>query len=165
MSVVLVVGNPRVGSRTRALGDALLGHLLPDGAAAQVLELGEIVGVTFGPRPAYGSAAFVDPFAAVRSARLLVVATPAYKGSYTGLLKVFFDQFGPGALASATAVPVVVAASAAHLRSTGAALTALLGELGATVPVPPLSILESDLPAPDAVATYARKGPLLSLFV
>ena len=30
---------------------------------------------------------------------LLVIATPTYKGTYTGLLKLFLDQFGASGLA------------------------------------------------------------------
>lgn len=119
--VVVLVGNPRLGSRTRALAaaaEALVARLgFLDGT--YVLELAQVVGVSFGPEPARGSATVADPFEVVRAARLLVVATPTYKGTYTGLLKIFLDQFGPGALsgvrrggrrAGATAGPRLTAA-------------------------------------------------------
>jgi FMN reductase len=150
MTTVVVVGNPRAGSRTRRLAEAVAEALLagpgqgPDGV--QVLELAETVGVSFGPKPAYGASTGPDPFDVVRSARLLVVATPTYKGSYTGLLKVFLDQFGQGELAGATAVPVAVAASPAHADAAASALRDVLVELGARVPAPPLAVLESQLP-------------------
>lgn len=155
MTVVLV-GNPRAGSRTRALAEAVTDALLTrldKVDSVQVLELAEIVGVSFGPEPAHGSAPGADPFDAVRSARLLVVATPAYKGSYTGLLKVFLDQFPAGALADVVAVPVAVAASPAHAQATASALRDLLVELGAHVPAPPLAVLETRLAAAADVAS------------
>lgn len=150
MSTVVVVGNPRAGSRTRGLAEAVTEALLdrlgePPGGV-RVLELAEIVGVSFGPEPAYGATAGPDPFQVVRSARLLVVATPAYKGSYTGLLKVFLDQFGHRELADVTAVPVAVAASPAHADAAASALRDVLVELGARVPGPPLAVPESRLP-------------------
>ncbi|HEU0256935.1 MAG TPA: NAD(P)H-dependent oxidoreductase [Microbacteriaceae bacterium] len=43
----------------------------------------------------------------VRQADVLVVATPVYKGSYTGLLKLFIDFLGRGDIAD---VPIVLAA-------------------------------------------------------
>jgi FMN reductase len=160
MTTVALIGNPRAGSRTRLLTDDLLAALAPAGPA-RVLELAELVGVSFGPQPAYGASAVVDPFEAVRSARLLVVSTPAYKGSYTGLLKIFLDQFGPGALAGAAAIPVAVAASPAHRDATASALSTLLSELGAAV-LPPLAVLESDLPAATPIADWvATHGPTL----
>src|SRR5438445_11938287 len=101
---VVLVGNPRVGSRTRTVGEAAARAVLGDAAAeVTVLELGELVGVSFGPEPAYGSGRVADPLGLVRSARLLVVATPTYKGTYTGLLKVFLDQLGHRELAGVVA--------------------------------------------------------------
>ncbi|NJP35117.1 NAD(P)H-dependent oxidoreductase [Micromonospora thermarum] len=147
--VVVLVGNPRAGSRTRELGEAVATALLdrrgdsPRGV--QVVELAETVGVSFGPEPAYGATSGPDPFEAVRAARLLVVATPAYKGSYTGLLKVFLDQFAHRQLADVTAVPVAVAAAPAHADAAASALRDVLVELGARVPAPPLAVPESRL--------------------
>jgi FMN reductase len=153
---VVLVGNPRAGSRTRrlaeAVAEALLDRLREPSRGFQVLELAEIVGVSFGPEPAYGAKAGLDPFATVRSARLLIVATPAYKGTYTGLLKVFLDQFGHRELAEVTAVPVAVAASPAHADAAASALRDVLVELGAGVPVPPLAVLESRLADAQKVA-------------
>ncbi|MBY8870284.1 NAD(P)H-dependent oxidoreductase [Micromonospora sp. PLK6-60] len=155
--VVVLVGNPRAGSRTRGVAEAVTAALLdrlggPPGPV-QVLELAEIVGVSFGPEPAYGARSGPDPFTAVRSARLLVVATPAYKGSFTGLLKVFLDQFGHRELAEVTAVPVAVAAAPPHADAAAAALRDVLVELGAQVPAPPLAVLESRLADADEIAT------------
>jgi FMN reductase len=157
--VVVLVGNPKPGSRTRLLAEAAaraLGEPSP-----LVLELAEIVGVTFGPEPAFGRGEG-DPFGSVRSARLLIVATPTYKGTYTGLLKIFLDQFGPGALAGVVAVPVTVAASDAHLRAASAALRDLLVELGASVPAPALAALEPALADADGVAAaWAAEAPVI----
>jgi FMN reductase len=153
--LVVLVGNPRAGSRTRALAEAVAEAV--DSAVDEagrhhrtVLELAEVVGVTFGPQPAYGGAGGVaDPFAAVRQARLLVVGTPTYKGTYTGLLKIFLDQYGPGALDGVVAVPVAIAASPAHRDAVAVALRDLLGELGARVPAPAFAVLEPQLAEAD----------------
>lgn len=151
--VVELIGNPRAGSRTRGLADlvgtVLGGRLATPLRPPRVLELAEIVGVSFGPASAIGGYRDGDPFAAVRDARLLIVATPTYKGSYTGLLKLFLDQFETGALAGIVAVPVGVAAAPAHLAAVGTALRALLTELGATVPDEALAVPESLLPEAD----------------
>ncbi|GIF76944.1 NADPH-dependent FMN reductase [Asanoa siamensis] len=145
--VVTLVGNPRAGSRTRALADAvtaaLIDRLDPGAGTPTVLELAEIVGVTFGATPAPAVTPAVDAFATVRAARLLVVATPTYKGTYTGLLKIFLDQLPHEALRDAVAVPVAVAASEPHRFAVGAALHDVLVALGARVPAPPLALLES----------------------
>ncbi|GAA1861559.1 NAD(P)H-dependent oxidoreductase [Asanoa iriomotensis] len=153
-AVVALIGNPRPGSRTRALADAAVAELSARAGLARptVLELGELVGVTFGPEPAVARSPLADPFAVVRAARLLFVATPTYKGTYTGLLKVFLDRFGHHELSDVVAVPVAVAASEAHRLSVGAALRDLLAELGAAVPAPPLAVLEPQAAAPAEAA-------------
>ncbi|GIF63339.1 FMN reductase [Asanoa ishikariensis] len=154
-SVVTLVGNPRSGSRTRSLADAAVAELSARAVLDEprVLELSELVGITFSAEPAVAAAPVEDPFAVVRAARLLVVATPTYKGTYTGLLKVFLDRFGHRELAGLVAVPVAIAASEAHRQSVGATLTDLLVELGATVPASPLAVLEPDVA--DAAAKWA----------
>jgi FMN reductase len=146
--LVVLVGNPRPGSRTRTLAELVareLAGVLEGLGDVSVLELAEIVGVSFGSEPARGGWPAGDAFAEVRAARVLVVATPTYKGTYTGLLKVFLDQYGAGALAGTVAVPVAVAAAPRHRRSVAAALTDLLSELGAAVPAPAVALLEADL--------------------
>jgi FMN reductase len=47
----------------------------------------------------------------MRSADALVVATPVYRRTYSGLLKALFDLFDPAALAG---IPAVLAVTAAH---------------------------------------------------
>jgi FMN reductase len=165
--IVELIGNPRLGSRTRALADAVvtgLGELLASAGAGptgvRVLELAEVVAVAFGPEPVRPLRPVADPHGIVRAARLLVVATPTYKGTFSGLLKVFLDRYGHRELAGIVAVPVAIAAIAAHRDSVAAALLDLLVELGATVPVAPFAVLESDLDDPAALAAgwVARHG-------
>jgi FMN reductase len=95
-----VVGNPRAGSKTLAATRSLVA-LLADSLGAT--DSGVVDLADFGGRVLDGSdgevAEMRDRLAAVQ---LLVVATPVYKGSYTGLLKGFLDGYGPGALSSST---------------------------------------------------------------
>lgn len=148
-STVVLVGNPRPGSRTGALASLLAELLPPDLVAGRptVLELGELVAVSFGAEPAVPTAPHPDPWAVVRGADLLLVATPTYKGTYSGLLKLFLDQFRAGDLSGTTAVPVAVAGHVAHRRSVVETLTTLLQELGARVPAPGIGLLEKDIPS------------------
>ena len=151
--VVELIGNPRPGSRTRTLADTvtklLVARLATHGitlSGVTILELADVVGVSFSAdAPARGSVGIRDPFGAVRSARLLVVATPTYKGSFTGLLKIFFDQYRPDDLTGTVAVGVAVAASDDHLRQVAPALDALLVAVDAEVPAVSVALLELQL--------------------
>jgi FMN reductase len=150
--IVELIGNPRTGSRTRALAHAATSAIVAaaDAGGVQIrgirtLELADISSVSFGPDSARALTIVDDPHGLVRSAKLLIVATPTYKGTYTGLLKVFLDQYGHRELAGIVAVPIGTAAAEPHLQSVGTNLRDLLVELGATVPAPPFTVLERDL--------------------
>lgn len=148
--IVVVSGNPRAGSRTStlavAVGEAIAARL--GAPAPTVIEVGELGAglLTKGDEP---TAAAV---AALNGADLLVVATPTYKGSYTGVLKVLLDQLQNQALAGKRAVPVVTAGVAPQAAAAEALLRQLLGELGATVVEPGLPVVEADLPETAALA-------------
>jgi FMN reductase len=62
-----------------------------------------------------------------------------------GLLKLFFDAYGPSPLAGVTAVPLMVGAAPIHSLAVDVHLTPLLLELGASVPRRGLFVFESDL--------------------
>jgi FMN reductase len=79
------------------------------------------------------------------SASVIVIATPVYKGSYTGLLKSFLDVLPARALAGAVVVPVTVSAAPSHKLLADQHLRPVLAELGASVPVPGVILEERDL--------------------
>ena len=137
--IVVVSGNPRAGSRTSTLATAV-GTAL--GGASTVIEVGALGPGLLTP----GDEATAAAVAAVREAEVLVVATPTYKGSYTGVLKVLLDQLPAAALAGKRAVPVVTAGVVLQQRA-----SVSIDELGATV-LPALPVVEADLPDSEALA-------------
>jgi FMN reductase len=78
------------------------------------------------------------------------VASPTYKATYTGLLKLFLDQIGTGDLAGVVAVPLMLGGGPAHALAPELLLKPVLVELGATAPTRGLYLLDStwDDPAP-----------------
>ena len=142
--IVVVSGNPRAGSRTSVLASAV-GEAL--GGAAGVVEVGALGTGLLTP----GDAATAAAVTAIREADVLVVATPTYKGSYTGVLKVLLDQLPANALAGKRAVPVVTAGVAQQAAAAASLLSQLLGELGAEVAAP-LPVVEADLSESAAIA-------------
>jgi FMN reductase len=94
----------------------------------------------------------------VLAADLLLVVSPAFKGNYSGLLKVFLDRLPYCGLTGATALPVLVMNSPQHSLAVDVHLRPLLVELGASVPAPGLALLESELGHLDSVLPgWARK--------
>ena len=149
--IVVVSGNPRAGSRTSTLAVAV-GAALAAGAPVAVVEVGELGAglLTAGDEPTANAVRLL------READVLVVATPTYKGSYTGVLKVLLDQLPAQALAGKRAVPVVTAGVASQAAAAEALLRQLLTELGAEV-APGLPVIEADLPESKSIAeAYAH---------
>jgi FMN reductase len=99
--------------------------------------------------------------ARVAGSRVLVVASPTFKATYTGLLKSFFDRYGNNALSGVVAVPLMVGAAPVHALAPEVHLRPLLVELGASVPTRGLYVMESQLPSLDDVVHgwIAEGGP------
>ncbi|MFC5265609.1 NADPH-dependent FMN reductase [Kribbella qitaiheensis] len=149
-SVVTVVGNPKAASRTAAAAASVAELLASElGTPYRIDELVDLV--TFASAIFQGEAASEEDREALdsaielaSSASLLVLATPVYKGSYTGLLKSFLDVLPPQALAGSVVVPVTVSAAPSHKLLADLHLRPVLAELGASVPTPPVALEERD---------------------
>ncbi|MFI5936418.1 NADPH-dependent FMN reductase [Actinoplanes sp. NPDC051494] len=148
--IVVVSGNPRAGPRTSTLAVAV-GTAL--GGASEVVEVGALGAGLLTP----GDPATADTVAAIQDADVLVVATPTYKGSYTGILKVLLDRLPANALAGKRAVPVAVAGVIPQAEAAVALLAQLLTELGATV-LPSLPVVEAQLADADTIAAKYAAG-------
>ncbi|MDP2709877.1 MAG: NAD(P)H-dependent oxidoreductase [Solirubrobacteraceae bacterium] len=149
--IVALVGNPRPASRTHGLARTLavaLEHALPDATATVDVDLAALGARTLDPADAEASAAVER----VLAADVLVVASPTYKATYSGLLKAFLDRLATGALAGTAAVPVLLGGAPDHRLAVDVHLTPLLLELGASVPVRGLFVLEREVADFDAAA-------------
>jgi FMN reductase len=69
--------------------------------------------------------------AAITQADAVVVATPLYKASYTGLLKAFLDVLPQFALAGKSVLPLATGGTLAHVLAIDYALRPVLMSLGA----------------------------------
>jgi FMN reductase len=141
---VTVVGNPKPLSRTLTVASAAAEAVTRTAALAdgyQIIDLSGLARRLLLPEPC---PAVEDALAQVTGADLLLVASPTFKGSYTGLLKVFLDRLPYRALAGTIALPLLVMNAPQHTPAVDVHLRPLLVELGATVPTPGLAILESD---------------------
>ena len=139
MSSCVVVGNPKPGSRTLAAATLLMQELTgrPPDSTIDVVTLG--AGLLGWGDPAIGEAV-----AAVKQADVLVVASPTYKATYTGLLKLFLDQFGAGSLDGALTYPLMLGAGLQHALAPELLLKPVLVEIGAMCPVRGLFLLDTD---------------------
>jgi FMN reductase len=149
LEYAVLVGNPRGASRTLAVagqvaaflvaGLAGRGVAVPPPSTVDLAALGPELAAWESASPHVSAAT-----AAVCDARLLLVASPTFKGSYSGLLKLFLDRLPRQALTGVVAVPLMTAREAAHAHAVDTCLRPVLLELGAAVPTRGLSVLEAD---------------------
>jgi FMN reductase len=142
--IVTVVGNPRPASRTHAIAQTLASELARAFGSEPPVEvdLAELGPAVLDPDDERANAAVAD----VLAGELLVIASPTYKATYSGLLKAFLDRLGTGSLAGAAAVPILLGGAPNHTLAIDVHFAPLLYELGARVPVRGLFVLEADLP-------------------
>jgi FMN reductase len=146
MTALVISGNPRPGSRTLRLAVAVASAVT--GSSPAVVDVGELGPGLLTP----GDPATRAALEAIAAAEELIVATPTYKGSYTGILKALLDQLPAQALAGKTALPVVTAGVAQQADAAAELLIRLLHELGATVREPGVRAAEPDLADIEAFA-------------
>jgi FMN reductase len=153
VNVVAVVGNPKPGSRTRGAAE-LVAERLTGAPAATIIELADL-----GPALlAWGDPAVVAAKQAVLDADLVVFASPTYKATYTGLLKLFLEQFAAGELHGTTAVALMLGASPHHALAGELTLKPVLSEIGCSCPTPALFLLESSWDASPGLDTWIERA-------
>jgi FMN reductase len=156
-SLTLVIGHPELGSRTRSasvrVADLLLRALGRNDGTPEFVDLAELAPFLLGKYA--GGRRRTDPadaaLATAAGTPLMLVSSPAIHGACSGLLKLFFDLLPRDGLAGTVAVPLMTVPERAQLGLVDSCLRWMLLELGATVPVPGISLLELDAGCPDEV--------------
>lgn len=148
MTTAVVVGNPKPESRTLAAALHLARELT--GEPDLVVDLATL-GATILD---WSDDHVTDLVAQVGAAELVIVASPTYKGAYTGLLKLFLDRFAGGTGLSGLAIPLMLGASPAHSLAPELTLRPVLTEIGATVPGRGLYVVDVQHDDPAAYAGW-----------
>ena len=150
MTVVVVVGNPKPRSRTRHAAE-LVAERLTGAAPDTAIDLADLGAGLLD----WSDAAVSAAKRTVAEADLVVVASPTYKGTYTGLLKLFLDRFGADELFGVTAVPLMLGGDLRHSLAPETSLKPVLVEIGLTCPTRGLFLVDSTYDAPDALDGWA----------
>lgn len=126
MSTAVVVGNPKPASRTLVAAGRLAEDLT--GTPPELVVDLATVGAGLLAWDDEDVAALVER---VGEADAVVVACPTYKGTFTGLLKLFLDRF-EARPRRAVAVPLMLGAGPGHALAPELGLRPVLTELGFT---------------------------------
>ena len=131
-SVVGISGSPGSASRSRTLLELALASLERQGAGTgRLIDLARLpADALLGRREDRDVA---EALQATRDAAILVVSTPIYRATYSGLLKVFVDLLPQDALAGKIAIPIATGGGPTHLLAVDHGLRPLLASVGALV--------------------------------
>ncbi len=130
--VIGLSGSPNPSSRSRALLELALTALERQGAGpTRLVDLAELP--SDGLLARRQDAAVSDAIQSVVEAAIVVVSTPIYRATYSGLLKVFFDLLPQDALARKVAIPIATGGGSSHLLAVDHGLRPLLASVSALV--------------------------------
>ena len=151
MSIAVVVGNPKPRSRTYQAA-----HLVTEKLAGRQPDLSVDLTDLGSALLDWSDSRVVDIVTAIQASDLVVVASPTYKATYTGLLKLFLDRIAGGALAGVTAVPLMLGGHWRHALAADLLLKPVLVELGATCPTSGLFLLESEYAGGETLDSWLK---------
>ena len=160
MTVAVVAGNPKPASRTLDAA-TLLAVALTGGQPDDIVDV-----VTLGPGLlGWGDPGVADAVERVAAADVVVFASPTFKAAYTGLLKLFLDQFATAeGLRGVVAVPLMLGAGPTHAMAPDLLLKPVLVELGATCPTPGLYLIDRTYRESPALGEFAaRWAPIVAV--
>ncbi|MDQ0808649.1 FMN reductase [Streptomyces sp. B3I7] len=145
MSHVLVIsGSPSAASRTEAVGDHVARRLADDEWHAHHLKVR-----TLPAEPLVNAdtthPAIAEALAQVSRADGIVLATPTYKASFSGLLKTFLDLLPRYGFRHKVVLPLATGGSVAHVLVLDYALRPVVHALGARHVVQSLFLLDEHL--------------------
>jgi FMN reductase len=157
MTVTVVAGNPKPASRTLAAA-RLLAEKITGAPVENAIDV-----ITLGPGLlGWGDDAVAAAVKTVQSSDLVIFASPTFKATYTGVLKLFLDQFATGdGLKGVVAIPLMLGAGPAHALAPELLLKPVLVELGATVPVQGLYLNEKSWEDPESSREWLDRWTLV----
>lgn len=129
-NILTLSGSPSANSRSSAVLAWTRRLLEQDGFGTGTIEVREL------PSEALLHAEFANPAIQAgvlqfSAANAVIIATPVYKASYTGVLKAFLDLLPQDILSGKIVLPIATGGSLAHLLMLDYALHPVLSALGA----------------------------------
>lgn len=156
MKIAVVVGNPKPKSRTLEAG-CLVAEKLAGRAPDLVLDIVDLGAGLLG----WGDPDVTAAVEALQAMDVVVFASPTYKATYTGLMKLFLDQIPQDGLVGITAFPVMLGAGPAHLLAPELLFKPVLVELGATCPMVGLYMIDTSFAEDPRLEAWVERARLV----
>jgi len=153
--LVALNGSPSAHSNTGLLLQHFVERLRADGWQSKHVALRELPAQPL-LQPHLADPDIAQTIQAVVEADAVVVATPVYKGAYTGLLKSFLDLLPHQALVDKSILPIASGGTLAHYGVIDYALKPVLAALGASYTLPGIFVLDTDLKTPQGTKALSE---------
>jgi FMN reductase len=127
--IVIISGSPTKTSRSSAISSFIENNLINQGQLVSKITVRDLP-----PEDLiyanFNSLRIKRALSQIEQAQAVIVVSPVYKASYTGVLKAFFDLIPEKGLADKVILPVATGGSMAHLLSLEYAFKPLFSVLG-----------------------------------
>lgn len=151
MKIAVVVGNPKPASRTLEAALLLADQL--GGTPDPVIDIAGFGSALLD----FDNSDIAAAIASISEADVAIIASPTYKATYTGLLKLFLDMFPPNGLDDVVVLPLMLGAGPNHALAPDLLLKPVLVELGALCPFPGLYLIDKSFAEDPRLGAYASR--------
>ncbi|MBB6669739.1 NADPH-dependent FMN reductase [Cohnella nanjingensis] len=128
--IVILLGSPTPKSRLHGVLDRVSGQIAAAGHELSVVNVRELPAEDL-LHARFDSEAIIAASRQVAEADAVIVASPVYKASFTGILKAFLDLLPQKGLENKIVLPIVVGGTIAHLLAIDYAMKPILSVMGA----------------------------------
>ncbi|GIM45175.1 FMN reductase (NADPH) [Collibacillus ludicampi] len=143
-NIVTLSGSPSLSSRLSHVLEFVHDRLAENGFQADWIRVRDLPPEDL-IYARYDSPAIEQANALISKASAVIVASPVYKASYTGVLKTFLDLIPQGGLRNKIVLPLLIGGTSAHLLAIEYALKPVLSTLGARTILQGVYVLESQV--------------------
>ncbi|MHA6482090.1 NADPH-dependent FMN reductase [Paenibacillus sp. strain BS8-2] len=129
-SIVIISGSPNATSRLNGIIDFVAKELGQNGHSTKSITVVSLPAEDL-VHARFGSPAIVEANRLVEEASAVIIASPVYKASYTGVLKAYIDLLPQKGLEGKLVLPLFIGGTLAHLLTIDYALKPVLASMGA----------------------------------
>jgi len=145
-TIACIVGSPASPSRTAFVADYVSRCLERAGNVVESVVVRDLPAEDL-VRARVDAPAIAAAVSAIERAEGIVVATPIYKASFAGMLKLFLDLLPQSALRDKSVLPIATGGASAHVLAIDYGLRPVLMSLGAAHVEPAYVVLEQEVRA------------------
>lgn len=129
-NIVIISGSPNASSRLNGITNYVQQQLAEKHLSSHLITVVDLPAEDL-IHARFGSPAIIEANQIVEAADAVIIASPVYKASYTGVLKTFLDLLPQKGLNGKVIAPLFIGGTIAHLLSIDYALKPVLASMGA----------------------------------